>query len=168
MKTSRASLEPFWDLKISKYVEYLTRVSSEYITSWALFSLRSTVGWTSRVFLAYVMPWINKASLALYIARITVKRGWPARDCSSVTNLNFGRNTVLSSSSLWLTHRNLSLSRLKVDFRRHLHDFWGQHRSMCRHSIDDLLPHAPLHCAATGEMVKGSFMYNVMYTCTWS
>ena len=25
----RASLEPFWDLKISKYVEYLTRVSSE-------------------------------------------------------------------------------------------------------------------------------------------
>ena len=29
MKKSRASLEPFWDLKISKYVEYLTRVSSE-------------------------------------------------------------------------------------------------------------------------------------------
>ena len=65
----RASLEPFWGLKISKYVEYLTRVSSEYITSWALLSLRSTVGWTSHVFLAYVMPWINKASLALYIAR---------------------------------------------------------------------------------------------------
>ena len=49
-----------------------------------LLSLRSTVGWTSRVFLAYVMPWINKASLALYIARIIVTRGWPARDCSSV------------------------------------------------------------------------------------
>ena len=121
----RASLEPFWDLKISKYVEYLMRVSSEYIISWALLSLRSTVGWTSRVFLAYVMPWINKASLALYIARITVTRGWPARDCSSVTNLNFGRNTVLSSSSLWLKHRNLSLSRLRVDLRRHLHDFRG-------------------------------------------
>ena len=28
---------------------------------------------------------------------------------------------------------------------------------MCTHSIDDLLPHAPLHCAATGEMVKGSY-----------
>ena len=26
MKKSRASLEPFWDLKISKYVEYLMRV----------------------------------------------------------------------------------------------------------------------------------------------
>ena len=76
---TRASLEPFWDLKISKYVEYLTCVSSEYITSWALLSLRSTVGWSSRVFLAYVMPWINKASLALYIARIIVTRGWPAR-----------------------------------------------------------------------------------------
>ena len=29
---------------------------------------------------------------------------------------------------------------------------------MCTHSIDDLLPHAPLHCAATGEMVKGSYI----------
>ena len=27
---------------------------------------------------------------------------------------------------------------------------------MSTHSIDDLLPHAPLHYAATGEMVKGS------------
>ena len=149
MRKFRASLEPFWDLKISKYVEYLTRVYSEYITSWALLSLRSTVGWTSRVFLAYVMAWINKASLALYIARIITPR-------ARLTNLKFGRNTVLSSSSLWLKHRNLSLSRLRVDLRRHLHDFWGEHRSVCTHSIDDLLPHAPLHYAATGEMVKGS------------
>ena len=28
---------------------------------------------------------------------------------------------------------------------------------MYTHSIDDLLPHAPLHYAATGEMVKGSY-----------
>ena len=28
---------------------------------------------------------------------------------------------------------------------------------MCTHSIDDLLPHTPLHYAATGEMVKGSY-----------
>ena len=108
MRKFRASLEPFWDLKISKYVEYLTCVSSKYITSWALLSLRSTIGWTSRIFLAYVRPWINKVSLALYIARIIVTRGWPARNCSSVTNLKFGRNTVLSSSSLWLKHRNFS------------------------------------------------------------
>ena len=153
MRKFRASLEPFWDLKISKYVEYLTRVSSEYITSWALLSLRSTVGWTSRVFLAYVMPWINKASLALYIARI-VTRGCPARDCSSVTNLKFGRNTVLSSSSLWLKHRNLSLSRLRVDLRRHLHDFWGEHRSMCTHSIDDLLPHAHYTMQLLGRLSR--------------
>ena len=31
---------------------------------------------------------------------------------------------------------------------------------MCTHSIDDLLPHAPLHYAATGEMVKGSLCEN--------
>ena len=28
--------------------------------------------------MAYVIPWINKASLALYIARITATRGWPS------------------------------------------------------------------------------------------
>ena len=31
MRKFRASMEPFWDLKIGKYVEYLTPVSSEYI-----------------------------------------------------------------------------------------------------------------------------------------
>ena len=34
---------------------------------------------------------------------------------------------------------------------------------MCTHSIDDPLPHAPLHCAATGEMVKGSYKYKYKY-----
>ena len=34
---------------------------------------------------------------------------------------------------------------------------------MCTHSIDDLLPHAPLHYAATGEMVKGS-----LFSVFWS
>ena len=31
MKKSRASLEPFWDLKVSKYVEYLTLVELKII-----------------------------------------------------------------------------------------------------------------------------------------
>ena len=82
MKKSRASLEPFWDLKISKYVEYLTRVSSEYCA------------------VEFV--------------------------------------SVIEASKL---------VAIKVEsLRRPLHDFWGQHRLMCTHSIDDLLPHAPLHC----------------------
>ena len=50
------------------YIEYLTHVSREYIISWALLSLWSTAGWTSRVLLADVIPWINKASLVLYMA----------------------------------------------------------------------------------------------------
>jgi hypothetical protein len=29
----RASMEPFWDLKIGEYVEYLIHVYSEYIRS---------------------------------------------------------------------------------------------------------------------------------------
>ena len=36
---------------------------------------------------------------------------------------------------------------------------------MCTHSIDDLLPHAPLHYAATGEMVKGSYNIIVFNIC---
>ena len=62
-------MEPFWDLKIGIYVEYLTHVSSEYIISWALLSLLSTAGRTSHILLDDVIPWINKASLVLYIAR---------------------------------------------------------------------------------------------------
>jgi hypothetical protein len=31
MRKFRASMERFWDLKMSKYVEHLTRVSSEYL-----------------------------------------------------------------------------------------------------------------------------------------
>jgi hypothetical protein len=61
-------MEPFWDLKISIYVEYLTVVSIEYILSCMLPSLSSTAGRTPRVLLAYIISWINKASLALYIA----------------------------------------------------------------------------------------------------
>ena len=33
---------------------------------------------------------------------------------------------------------------------------------MCTHSIDNLLPHAPLHCAATGETIKGSYYSNLV------
>jgi hypothetical protein len=69
MRKFRASMEPFWDLKIGKYVEHLMLVSSEYLISCELLSLTSTAGRTSRVFLAYVIPWINKAGLELYIAR---------------------------------------------------------------------------------------------------
>ena len=38
---------------------------------------------------------------------------------------------------------------------------------MCTHSIDDLLPHAPLHYAATGEMVKGSLLLHPQYKFTF-
>jgi hypothetical protein len=46
-------MEPFWDLEISMYVEYLTLVSIEYILSCMLPSLTSTAGRIPRVLLAY-------------------------------------------------------------------------------------------------------------------
>ena len=94
MRKSRASLEPFWDLKISKYVEYLMCVSSKYIKSWVPLSLRSTAGWTSCVFLAYVMPWINTASLVLYMAYIIVK-GLTCETCSAMPRPTWGLEGVL-------------------------------------------------------------------------
>jgi hypothetical protein len=42
-------MEPFWDLEISIYVEYLTLVSIEYILSCVLPSLMSTAGRTAVV-----------------------------------------------------------------------------------------------------------------------
>ncbi len=53
-------MEAFMDPKISKY---LMRVSSEYFTSSVLPSLTSTAGQTSRVLLAYVIPWLNKTTI---------------------------------------------------------------------------------------------------------
>ena len=78
----RASMEPFWDLKLC--VEYLTHVSSEYITSWVLLSLTSTAGRTSRILVADVIPWINKASLALYARTLSAMprpTRWMAPQC---------------------------------------------------------------------------------------
>jgi hypothetical protein len=67
MRKFRDSMEPFWDLKISKYVEYLARISSEYFTSCVLPSLTST---------AYVIPWIalcyNIIIARMYVVRYSV------------------------------------------------------------------------------------------------
>jgi hypothetical protein len=69
MRKFRASMEPFWDLKISKYVEYLTCVSSEYFS---LYKQRDTFSdkyhWpklTRSFGLCNPRP---KASLVLHIA----------------------------------------------------------------------------------------------------
>ena len=72
MRKFRASMEPFCDSKFSEYVEYLARVSSEYLTSSVLPSLTSSDSQTSHVLLADVIPWIYIDSPALYIARTSL------------------------------------------------------------------------------------------------
>ncbi len=49
-------MERFWDLKVSKYVEYLMHLSTEYIINCILLSLTSMADRTSRVLLADVFP----------------------------------------------------------------------------------------------------------------
>ena len=106
----RASMEPFWDLKIGKCVG----VSNAFIQR-IPYKLCATFFdkyvWLN--FLAYVIPYINIASLH-YIQHAI----------HDPTDLKFWSYIVLSSSSLWLKHRDLSLSRLRVGLRLHLHD-WG-------------------------------------------
>jgi hypothetical protein len=125
----RASLEPFWDLKIGKHVEYLTPVSSEYLISCEVLSLTSSAGRTSRIFL---IPWRLCAIYSMY---------------SSVPQLKFGSCIALL---IWLNHRNLSLSRSRVGFRLHLCD-WGASMRYCVRTILTIyMHHLPL-CSYWGH-----------------
>jgi hypothetical protein len=129
------------------YVEYLTLVSIEYILNCVLPSLTSTAGWIPHVLLAYVIPWINEASLALYIAR--------AVPCSARLLKSVGSCSVLSSSSLWLKRRKLSLSRSRVSLRLHLCRDWGV--IDCSYALVYWrpLPHSPLQlCSYWGYGVS--------------
>jgi hypothetical protein len=123
-------------LKIGKYVEHLTPVSSEYLTSCKLLSLTSTAGRTSRVFLAYVIPWINKASLALYIARI-VQRATTNR--SEVRKLYCAVKLVPVVEALKLVTIEVE-SRSQTPSQRSRR----QYAALCMHYIDVPLPHAPI------------------------
>jgi hypothetical protein len=139
------------------YVEHLTPVSSEHLISYELLSLISTAGQTSRVFLAHVIPWINKASLALYIARI-VQRA--TTDRSEVWKLYCAVELVpVAEASKFVTIEVESRSqtpslRLK---RRHaalVH---------CVRTILTTFYHMHYyHYAATGDVVK-RFIYLYIY-----
>ena len=129
MRKFRASLEPFWDLKIGKYVEYLMPVSSEYLISCELLSLTSTAGRTSRVFLAYVIPWINKASLALYIARAM---SWSIWSLEAVLRCRVRPYGWSIETCHYRGRESVSDSISAIE------------TLLCTHYIDDLLPHAPL------------------------
>jgi peptide methionine sulfoxide reductase MsrB len=84
MRKFRASVEPFYDMKIGKYVEYLVHVSSEYFMLRATFS--DKCGWPN--FLAYVVPYINTCVASLHHA------------VYNPTDLNFGSCTALSTPFL--------------------------------------------------------------------
>jgi hypothetical protein len=122
MRKFRASLKPFWDLKIGKYVEHLMPVSSEYLISCELLFLMSTAGRTSHLYLAYVIPW---RSCAIYSTHSSVPRSTDLkfRSCRVRSYIGTCHYRGRESVSLWLRHR---------------------YAALCTHYIDDLLPHAPL------------------------
>ena len=127
--TMRASMEPFWGLKIGKYVDYLTHVSSEYmymyIKSWELLS-PITTGQTSWVLLADVIPWINKASLV----------------CNAMNQPDIQSYTVLSSLSLVIEASKL----VTIEVESRSRTPWGTginvacRSRLCTHThyVDDL------------------------------
>jgi hypothetical protein len=151
MRKFRASIsmEPFWDLKISKYVKYLTPVSSEYLIGRELLSLTSI---TLRVFLACVIPWINKASLVLYIAHIAQRA---MTNWSEVWKLYFVIEfvPVVEASKLVTIEVESWSQAVSLRLRRH-----------CVHTI--LMTFYHMHhyrYAATGDMVKISILDSQKY-----
>ncbi len=154
MQKFRVSMEPFWDLKFGEYVEYLTCVSNEYLTSSVLPSLTSSDGWTSHVLLADVIPWIYIDSPKLYIACTmssmlldrseAVLRCWALLyDWSFETCHHWGREPL--SDSRW------SESSVVCDKASRL----------CTHYNDGRYHIHHFHYAATEDMIK--FLY--YYTC---
>jgi hypothetical protein len=138
MRKFRASMEHFWDLKIGKCVEWLTcvHVSSEYFISGVLPSLISTAGQlqTSCVFLGYIIPWINKVSLALYIARISQR---------ATINRSEVRKLYSAVKFVPVIDWSIETCHYQVESRSQT-PCLRQHAALCTHYIDDLLPHAPL------------------------
>jgi hypothetical protein len=134
----RASMDRFWDLKISIYVPHLMHISSEYFTSSMLPSLTSIVGRISLAYM-YVITWINIASLALYIVRIVSSAA-----CRATTNRSEARScTGPSSSSLWLraSHYRVIRGRESVSDSAIEEPTYA---ALCTYYNDDLLPHTPL------------------------
>ena len=141
----RVFMEPFWDLKIGIYVEYLTHVSSEYITSWVLLSLISTADRTSRVLLADVIPWINKASLVLYIARTLCAMPRPTWCSEAVWRCRV--------RLLWL-----KIVSVEVESRSQTPSLWLRRQYQCVYALywRPFTIWTIMH-AATGQVVKCSY-----------
>ena len=68
--------------------------------------------------------------------------------CHILTDLKL--EAALTSSSLWLKYRNLSLSRSRACLRLHLQPRHCHRCKLCTHDIDDLLQHVRYY-AATGD-----------------
>ena len=104
-------------------------VSSEYITSRVLLSLTSTACRTLRVLLADVIPWINKASLALYIARKLCAMPRPTQCSEAVCNIMRCRGRLL-----WL-----KIVSVEVESRSQTPSLWLRCRYQrgldCAHTI---------------------------------
>ena len=115
--------------KSSKIMSDLMCVSRNSFASCVLPSLTSTAGQTSRILLAYVILWINKASLVLHVYKaLTVS----CHNRSEVWKLY----CTIEFISLWSGIETIEVSQL------HLCD-WGAR--LCTHyNTDNLLLHAPL------------------------
>ena len=116
MRKFRASMEPFQDLKFSENVEYIVRVSSEYLTSSVLPSLTSSDGRTSRVLQADVILWIYIDSPALYITCTMSSVPPDQSSCtallsssSSFETFHYQGQEPLSEASLRLRHQHRTI-----------------------------------------------------------
>jgi hypothetical protein len=144
--------------------QYLMPVSSEYLISCELLSLTSTADRTSHIFLAYVIPWINKASLELYVARHRVAcHDQPIWSCTALSS----SVPVVEASKLVTIEVESQSQTPSLQLRR-----W--HAALCTHynivhTIDDHLPHAPLPlCSYSGHGQEFHNNYILNWKSNWT
>ena len=126
-----------------------------YLISCELLSLTSTADRTSHVFLAYIMLWINKASLALYKACIA--------QCVTIDRSEVYRSYTALSSFETCHHRSQELVSDTISVIQA-----PPCRYICTHYmyIDDLLPYAPLPLCSYNLYWGDGQEFHTTITCT--
>ncbi len=167
MRTFGASMEPCWDLKISKYmyVEYLAHVSSKYFISYVLPSLSSTckAGPICTCTLGLRNPMYKKLACAIYTCTCST------HSCMCMQHAMIGSLEAVDCAVKFISATEASRSvTIEIENRSQTPSLWLRGR-LYMHYIDDLLHHMHhYYYAATGDIMVHCFIQTqsmIQYTC---
>jgi hypothetical protein len=160
MRKSGASMEPFWDSKINKYmyVEYLAHASSKYLISYALLSLSSMAGPTFMCSLVYVILCIKKLACSIY----------STHSCMRMQHAMIGSLEAVDCAIKFISVTEASRSvTIEVESRSQTLPLWLG--ADCVRTILTTIYHVHHnYCAATGDIMVHCFIQiqsMIQYTC---